>query len=268
MRRFLLVILCAGAAHGSDDTTVALPGGAEMPMVWIAAGKFTMGSPASEPFRDGDEGPPHEVTISRGFYLGKHVITQKQWESVMGTSPWVGQPLVQPNPNHPAVYISWDDVDSFLQRLNQKSGQEVYRLPTEAEWEYACRAGTATVWSCGDQRERLGEYAWYRQEDVSDGWMTHVGPEHAQPVGTKQPNPWGLFGMHGNVYEWCRDWYAPDYYANSPATDPTGPAAGSTRVTRGGSFGADAWALRSANRLQEAPDSRGYSLGARVLMSR
>ena len=268
MRRLLLLFLCAGASYASEEISVELPGGATMQMVWIEPGRFVMGSPASEPFRDGDEGPQHQVTISRGFYLGKYVITQAQWESVTETTPWSGQPLVQPNPDHPAVYISWNDVRSFIQQLNEKTGDEAYRLPTEAEWEYACRAGTVARWSCGDDPARLEAHAWYRKEDVSEGWLSHVGPEYAQPVGTKLPNPWGLHGMHGNVYEWCQDWYGPDYYRNSPNTDPQGPATGTTRVRRGGSFGADAWALRSANRLHEPPSTRGFSLGARLVRTK
>ena len=120
-----------------------------------------MGSPDTEPGRWLAEGPQHEVTISQGFYLGKFEVTQEQWESVMGTAPWPGQIFVQPNPLHPAVYISWNDMQAFIERLNEAAGEELYRLPTEAEWEYTCRAATTTRRSFGDEESQLADHAWY-----------------------------------------------------------------------------------------------------------
>ena len=238
-----------------------------MEMVWIEPGTFTMGTTEEQEQLLRDKGlwidwyenekPAHEVTISRGFYLGKYEITQAQWESVMGTMPWWEQVYVQSNPNHPAVYISWDDMQEFIARLNEAAGEEIYRLPTEAEWEYACRAGTTTRWSFGDDESQLGEYAWY----YDNTW--NVGLEYAQPVGTKLPNPWGLYDMHGNVWEWCRDWYGK--YTSDSQVDPTGPASGSARVVRGGSFGDDAQNARSAIRNYYSPGDRGGDLGARLL---
>ena len=159
-----------------DELTVVLPGGGRMTFVWIESGRFRMGSPALEVGRYDREGPQHEAMISRGFYLGKTEITQEQWESVMGTTPWEGEDYVESNPQHPAVYISWDDVQLFIGRLNAAAGEEIYRLPSEAEWEYACRAGTDTRWSFGDAESRLGNYAWYRD----NAW--DVGLQYAQPA--------------------------------------------------------------------------------------
>ena len=211
-----------------------LPGGVLMEFVWIEAGTFTMGSPLSESGRQSDEGPQHLVTISEGFWLGKYELTQGQWESVMGTRPWSGKVsqsgkgYIQSNPMHPAVYISWNDVQVLTDKLNQQEGSEVYRLPTEAQWEYACRAGTTTRWSFGDDKSRLGEYAWGRD----NAW--DVGEQYAHAVGTKLPNPWGLYDMHGNVFEWCEDRYGS--YTSGSQVDPQGPASGSSFVLRGGDF--------------------------------
>ena len=242
----------------TPELTVDLPGSVTMEFVWIEPGTFMMGSPDIESGRSSNEGPQHEVTLSQGFWLGKYEITQEQWESVMGTQPWSGQDYVQANPNHPAVYISWNEVQTFIHALNEAVGDSLYRLPTEAEWEYACRAGTTTRWSVGDDESRLGEYAWY----VENTW--DVGLEYAQPVGQKLPNPWGLYDMHGNVWEWCQDWY--DRYSSSAQTDPTGPALGTRRISRGGDFGNTYHGVRSALRNSNPPDgSRSYAIGTRVV---
>ena len=239
------------------ETIMVLPGGATMEMVWIKPGTFLMGSPEDEPGRENDEGPQHEVTVSRGFWLGKYELTQAQWESVMGTRPWSGMYYVWEKPDHPAVCISWDDMRTFIAKLNKAKGSEVYRLPTEAEWEYACRAGTTTRWSFGDDESLLGNYAWYD----ANAW--YVGKGYAHAVGTKLPNPWGLYDMHGNVYEWVQDWYGS--YFSDPQADPTGPTSGSDRVERGGCFGAGTQYARSAYRTRGPLGHRYYSIGARLL---
>ena len=244
-------------AANEQTITVDLPGGATMDMAWIEPGTFTMGSPASEPGRELHEGPLHEVIVGRGFHLGRYEITQGQWESVMGTQPWAGRSYVEPQPNHPAVYLSWYDVQGFIQRLNAAAGEALYRLPTEAEWEYACRAGTATTWSFGDSETGLGEHAWY---DVN-AWG--AGIHHAQPVGTRRPNGWGLFDMHGNAFEWCQDWHG--WYLAGGQLDPAGPADGTARVGRGGDFSAGAGRLRSAVRYGHAPELNTGASGARLL---
>jgi len=237
--------------------TVDLPGGATMDMVWIEPGTFTMGSPPSEPGRYPDEGPGHKVTIARGFYLGKYELTQGQWESVMDTRPWEGQQYVEENPNNPAVHIRWFDARNFAATLNEAAGAEIYRLPTEAEWEYACRADTTSRWSFGDDEEQLGEYAWYD----ANAW--NAGERYAHEVGRKRPNGWGLYDMHGNVWEWVSDWYGS--YTTDPQTDPTGPLGGSVFIVRGGSFNSHARHVRSAYRSTHELSVRLSRIGARLL---
>ena len=246
---------------GSDSANlVDLPGGAQMEFVWIAPGTFTMGSPPSDLYREEVEGAQREVTISRGFFLGKHEVTQAQWQAVMGTTPWAGRNYVRENPVHPAVYISWDDAQEFIHRLNQAAGDSLYRLPTEAEWEYAARAGTTTRWSFGDDEGRLGEYAWY----AGNAW--NAGENYGHPVGTRLPNPWGLHDMHGNVFEWTQDWHGP--YAEGSQTDPTGPATGAVRVVRGGAICCRPDHVRSANRGDGSPDYPAPTTGFRLLKIR
>ena len=260
----LSVVLVFAGATVADDTslseiTVMLPGGATMEMVWIPSGTFMMGAPESDTLRSVDEIPQHEVTITRGFYFGKYELTQEQWESVMGTRPWEGRDWVQDHPENPAVMISWDDVQAFIVTLNAAEGSDAYRLPTEAEWEYACRAGTMTWWSFGDDEEQLGEYMWY----YDNAWEKKE--EYAHPVGTKLPNPWGVYDMHGNVWEWVQDWYDRDYYQVSPKEDPPGPESGSGRVIRGGSFGDLARGVRAAYRHGRMPGARYADIGVRLM---
>ena len=248
----VLTVLIQGQGQGEtretgDIATFDLPGGATIEMVWIEPGTFLMGH----------EGDQHEVTLTRGFYLGKYELTQGQWESVMDTSLWSGQDSVQANPSHPAVYISWNDMQEFIGKLNQAEGTAVYRLPTEAEWEFTCRAGTTTKWSFGDDEGDLGNYAWERDN------AQNAGEQYVHAVGTKLPNPWGLYDMHGNVFEWCQDRYW--VYSSNAQVDPTGSSSGSFRVLRGGAFDYGAFFTRAANRYAYSPDSRNYSFGARLL---
>jgi len=240
-----------------EDPAFSLPGGATMAMVRVEPGTCTMAAPEDESGRYDREGPQHEVTISRGFWLGKHEITQAQWESVMGTCPWGRKAWAREDPNHPAVYISWNDVQAFIAKLNEAEGVEVYRLPTEAEWEVACRAGTTTRWSFGDDEGKLRHYAWYGD----NAW--NAGEKYAHAVGTKRPNPWGLYDMHGNVWEWVQDWYG--VYSSRSQKDPTGPASGSSRVYRGGSFINSARGVRSAVRYGSSPGLSGGGVGARLV---
>jgi sulfatase modifying factor 1 len=236
--------------------TADLLGGASMNFVWIEPGSFMMGSPTSERGRFPDE-TLHQVTLTKGFYLGKYEVTQRQWKSVMGTTPYAGQDYVQPYPNHPAVYVSWEDAQAFINKLNAAAGKPIYRLPTEAEWEYAARAGTTTRWSFGDDESQLGNYAWIS----ANAW--YAGERFAHPVGTKLPNPWGLYDMHGNVWEWCQDWDGD--YPTSAQIDPLGPSTGSYRMTRGGAFDFYARGARSANRDGSVPGRRGSYIGFRLL---
>ena len=251
------------AGGGGHPVLVAqLPGGVEMEFARIDSGAFLRGSPVTEPGRDADESPLREVRISRSFHLGRTEITQAQWEAVMGSRPWAGVEFVKEGPEYPAVNVSWDEVHGFASRLNALAGEELYRLPTEAEWEYACRAGTTTRWSFGDDPAQLGGHAWH----TGNTW--DAGMRHAQAVATRSPNPWGLHDMHGNVSEWVGDWYAADYYGHAPPTDPPGPAAGEQRVYRGGYFHHNGvQRLRSANRFFAPPKARAASIGARLLRS-
>ena len=161
VRHILLTSLVAAAPLYADpEVTVDLPGGAAMDFVWIEPGTFTMGSPESEEGRRDNEGPQHEVTIGHGYYLAKHEITQGQWRSVTGTTPWSGRNAAQEGATIPALYITWDDVQAMVSLLNEDARQLRYRLPTEAEWEYACRAGTTGRWSFGDDEEELWKHEW------------------------------------------------------------------------------------------------------------
>jgi formylglycine-generating enzyme required for sulfatase activity len=256
----LLAALIAGC--GGKEKTVKLPGDqVEMEFVWIEPGTFTMGSPATESGRFKDEGPQHQVRLTTGFWLAKYELTQAQWQAIMGSRPWSGQDYVQENPNHPATHISWTDTQLLLQRLNQAAGDKVYRLPTEAEWEYACRAGTATAWSFGDGASPLFDYAWY------DGNAQQTGQAYPHAVGTRKANPWGLFDMHGNVAEWCQDGGDPQYPATDQ-TDPMGPSNTAFRFVRGGGFNSGAQSTRSATRYDFPITDRGATLGARLVLTR
>ena len=239
--------------------TFTLLGGASLEMVWIEPGTFQMGSPDSERGRLSNEGPVHRVTISQGFYLGKYEVTQGQWESVMGTRPWQGEDNVRSGSDYPAVYVSWEDAQEFIRRLNTSLSGNLYRLPTEAEWEYACRAGTMTRWSFGDDESQLTHYAWYSD----NSW--DVGGRYGHSVGTKRANPWGLYDLHGNVWEWVKDRHRHDYYRSSPSVDPQGPSSGSRRVIRGGAYHNYAQELRSAIRTNNSPSRRRRNVGFRLL---
>jgi len=224
----------------------------------IPAGTFTMGSPEGEEGR-GDDEHQHKVTITKAFYMQTTEVTQGQWTAVMGTEPWKGKSYVKEGPNYAASYVSWDDAVAYCKKLSEKEGK-TYRLPTEAEWEYACRAGTKTAWSFGDDEKVLGDYVWYK-ENAAD----IVSEQYAHQVGLKKPNAFGLYDMHGNVFEWCHDYYGEDYYQQSPTNDPRGPASGASRVLRGGSWFNSSRFTRSANRNWLGADNRYYLFGFRLV---
>jgi len=209
---------------------VNLSGGVSLEMLEIPAGSFCMGSNNGS----SDEKPVHQVTINYSFYIGKYEVTQAQWQAVMGNNPssFKGE-IPGPLFNLPVEQVSWDDAQSFINKLNEGNDGFRYRLPTEAEWEYACRAGTT-----GDYAGNLSEMAWFAENSEN---RTHN-------VGEKQPNAWGLFDMHGNVWEWCQDWYH-ETYQGAP-TDGSAWLDGvqQARVLRGGSWLGDPANLRSANR--------------------
>ena len=241
----------AATTQPAKELALDLGNKVTMKLALIPAGKFTMGSPDSEKDRSSDEGPQREVTISKAFYMGVYTVTQEQYEQIMGKNPSHFK-----GAQNPVEQVSWDDAVEFCKKLSQKAGKTV-SLPTEAQWEYACRAGSKTRFSYGDDDDygKLGDYAWYSKN--SDG-KTHA-------VGQKKPNDFGLYDMHGNVWQWCSDWYV-ESYANANKTDPTGPASGSSRVLRGGSWYDYPDVCRSAHRLRCAPVIRNYVIGFRVSM--
>ncbi|MCC6694852.1 MAG: formylglycine-generating enzyme family protein [Candidatus Hydrogenedentes bacterium] len=221
---------------------------------WCPPGTFVMGTNIYETGRHGDEWP-RAVTLTKGFWLSKYEITQAQWEEVMGANPsqFVGA-------NNPVEYITWEDVRQFLVYLNYTKSTVTYRLPTEAEWEYACRAGTYTRYYWGDDPGDVeaNNYAWHG--------LNSSGQHH--PVGEKLPNDWGLYDMSGNVWEWCQDWYDADFYLSDslePVTDPQGPETGTQRVIRGGDWGQVVTQCRSGNRNYEGPNTIHPALGFRLL---
>jgi formylglycine-generating enzyme required for sulfatase activity len=248
----LLSLFLSGGASSARAAENAYTNGIGMEFVLIPAGSFTMG--ADKNFEDADdaETPQHPVSISKPFYLGKFEVTQEQWSAVMGNNPSNVKGL-----NNPVEQVSWNDVQVFITRLNKQEGHSRYRLPTEAEWEYAARAGTTSAYSFGDDADSLGRYAWYQD---NSGVETHA-------VGQKEPNAWGLYDMHGNVFEWVQDWYGARYYSNSPGADPKGPSSGEDRVIRGGGLDSDAWGCRSANRVEGAPKDPISDIGFRLALS-
>ncbi len=263
MRRYILLALIPVAAilcvcctkndegiRKNERLTVDLAEGVTMTFVKIPAGTFIMGTPVTELERNLDEDPQHEVMISKPYYLGLYEVTQKQWTALIDNNP-----SQYPGDNRPVEEVSWEDSQTFAQKMNEL-GQGRFRLPTEAEWEHACRAGTTTAFYWGEDTDRsqIADYAWY--EDNS-GKQTH-------DVGLKKPNPWGLFDMSGNVYEWCRDWHEKPY-STRYTTDPRGPKTGKKRIRRGGNWTVNAGSCRSGNRFDASPDLRSPGTGLRLL---
>jgi sulfatase modifying factor 1 len=267
----LLMVGCGGDGKSGSDSSESNQTSAEIPpaktdssaegkpfaipdlsmeMLWVKPGTFEMGSPSSEKDRL-DRETPHSVTLTQGFYLGKHEVTQSQWEKVMGSNP-----SRYKGADRPVEKVSWPDVTSFCNKLTASERTAgrlpagmTYQLPTEAQWEYACRAGTKTSFSFGDSLTS-------GQANISGG------PGETTAVGKYPGNSWGFHDMHGNVWEWCADRYG--IYPTVAATDPVGPADGSFRVLRGGSWGNTADYARSADRDWFEPAISYFSLGFRL----
>jgi len=222
--------------------------GESIAMVWIPSGEYEMGSPNDEDDRDNDESPVHRVNINYGFWMGKYEVTQAQWEAVTGNNP-----SRYDGDNRPVEQVSWNDIhEDFLSQIDDD-----FRLPSESEWEYACRAGTETRFYWGDDPgyNNIGDYAVYASNE----------PGGTAVVGTKRPNAWGLYDMHGNVWEWCEDYYH-DSYNGAPADGSAWNDNGSSRVLRGGSWYSNPRYCRSANRSRYYPDTRDLYSGFRLIL--
>jgi formylglycine-generating enzyme required for sulfatase activity len=309
-----LVLLTASASSRGGDTAespvlgqpwkLPLPNGATLEMVWIPPGVFTIGSPDSETLRRADEGPEMQVMISRGFWLGKTMVTIGQWKSVMGlgvraqldkmlqddtlydlggqrqtrrefmrfSRAQEARYLAGESDDLPVYFVSWLDAMEFCEKLNQigrASGTlpagYAFNLPTEAQWEYAGRAGTTGPTYSG---EALGHIAWFNANSpngyTGKGFNVSGRTGGPHPVAQLEPNAWGLYDMLGNVWQWCRDWYGP--YPGGSALDPTGPAFGEFRVNRGGSFGSAVRDERCANRAKNPPPEASAYRGFRLAL--
>jgi formylglycine-generating enzyme required for sulfatase activity len=278
------------------ERTIDLGNGVSLEMVLVPAGVFTMGDDTGQ----ADQKPAHDVTISNPFYLGKHEVTVAQFRQFVeatgyatdaekgigfdGAFGWDRSTMefkmnadyswqnagFKQSERHPVVNVSWNDAIEFCKWLSTKDAR-TYRLPSEAEWEYACRAGTTTSYMHGDDAEGVVKVG-----NVADAEFKSQFPEleaavrasdghaYTSPAGSFEPNPFGLYDMHGNVWEWCQDWYEPEYYARSASRDPEGPARGNERVYRGGGWFNCARGFQSSSRSAGLPDNRHLTLGFRV----
>ena len=230
--------------------------GIGMELVVIPPGTFTMGSPDYEKGRR-DEETQVSVTLTRAFQMSRTEVTQAQWRAVMKTTPWKGEWHVKEGADYPATYVSWEDAVSFCEKLSRRE-RKAYRLPTEAEWEWACRAGTKSAWSFGESEEELGQYAWF---GLNASQMKEL---HARRVGQMLPNGFGLSDMHGNVLELCGDWYGDKLVEGK---NPVGASSGSFRVFRGGGWTHTPAFCRSAHRDGFHPSIRNDRLGFRLVLS-
>ena len=221
-----------------------------MELVLIPAGSFRMGGDKKLEQAEDHETPPHIVKISKTFYMSKYEATQSQWSEIMNNNPSEFKEDIRP-----VERVSWNDVQEFIQKLNNKEETNKYRLPTEAEWEYAARADTESTYCFSSNIKILSQYAWYRKNSAG---KTH-------PIGQLKPNAWGLYDVHGNVHEWCQDWFDRNYYSQSPSNSPLGPSSGLAKVLRGGDWGSENWYCRCASRSLSSPDRRSNRLGFRLV---
>jgi formylglycine-generating enzyme required for sulfatase activity len=220
----------------------------EMRFIFMRPGEFLMGAEDGE----AHERPPHKVVLGKSFYIGAYTVTQREWRAAMGTEPWAGRDLVERGERFPAVYVNWEDAKAFLAKLNAADSNNYYRLPTEEEWEFAARAGTTSRFSFGDDETAFNAYGWYKQSAYD------AGVHHPLQVGTKRPNPWGLFDMHGNVWEWVEDWYYGPYSEERRGNPDE-------KVLRGGGFDFGAFGARSAFRNKLSPIRSNHVIGFRIV---
>ena len=260
----LLAAIAGASAQAADGLPRMVANSIGMTFALVPGGAFKMGSPENEPARREHEGPQRDVTVSHRFYLGVFPVTQGQYEKVMGRNPSHFDRSHGGGPDFPVETVTWHESASFCRKLGLLPEEEIngrtYRLPTEAEWEYACRAGTVTAYS-------FGATITPKNAHYAAAGVTGKSGGKTAPVGSSPPNPWGLHDLHGNVQEWVQDWYDEYYYIDGPAKDPPGPAQGALKVIRGGcwtSFGSD---CRSASRKPHAPDSPSNAIGFRVVMT-
>ena len=221
-----------------------------MEFVPIPMGSFKMGGHKSLEQAEDHETPIHTVRFSQSFLMAKYVVTQSQWYEVMKNNPSGFKDDLRP-----VETVSWNDVQAFITALNNRENADCYRLPSEAEWEYAARAGSVEAYAFDSETHALDQYAWYRKNSKN---QTH-------PVGLLAPNAWGLYDMHGNVHEWCQDWFDREYYAQSPSHAPCGPAKGLAKSLRGGDWGSEGWYCRCASRSLGSPDRLSNRVGFRLV---
>lgn len=258
MIRLLFVSLVAAFATLASNAAQAQPkdppknftNSIGMKFVWIPPGTFMMGSPMEEKGRDANE-PQHKVTLSKGFYMGIHLVTQEQWQAIMGNNPSNRKGVEK---NLPVEMVSWHDCQEFVKKLREKD-KKAYRLPTESEWESCCRAGTTTPFHFGQTISTF-------QANITEGKEQNVLRVTTTPVDRFAANAWGLHDMHGNLVQWTADWFGD--YPQKDVVDPQGPNKGDQRVLRGGSWGTYPQACRSAKRHRVEPGTRNYAIGLRV----
>lgn len=248
--------------NGDDKKELSISiGDIDFLLIYIDEGEYLMGSPKNMRHCSIDEQPLHCVKISRPFYLAKFPVTVSQWNSFSDFSPFGGRDYGARHDDAPATHISWMDAKEYIGNISRISGL-MFRLPTEAEWEYCARAGTSSMyyWGDDDSPEDIDKYAWNYHNTGK------MGIKNPQPVGRKLPNGFGIYDMAGNIWEWCEDWYNGDYYLMSPLYDPRGPKTGTRRSLRGGSWGDDTKYLRCGVRDSYFPDRRWYLNGFRLLL--
>ena len=270
MKSTIMLIICllAGCSQNQrhDDEAkadhqaeilVRNDNGLQMKLVWCPPGKFNMG-------------PKVVTTLTQGFWLGRFEVTQSEWKEVMQSEPWKEKLVTKEGADFPATWVSWNDATEFCCKLTGQERQAgrlsndwEYTLPTEAQWERACRAQTETIFSFGDDEKELGDYAWFR-----DNALMKSGEKYAHRVGQKKANPWGIYDVHGNVWEWCRDIYAEKLPGGSnPEVMPDENTKEVRRINRGGGWGGVADHCRSAFRMSDLPDYKSGNLGFRVALS-
>jgi formylglycine-generating enzyme required for sulfatase activity len=256
----LLIILApqAGVAGDKPHNRRTFTNSTSMRFMLIPAGSFMMGSPPDELGRGGDESQ-HRVTLTKGFYMGITEVTQGQWRQIMGNN---SSHFRDCGADCPVEFVSWNDCQEFIKRLNQREGGKKYRLPTEAEWEYACRAESTTAFANGSI---TGTGCGHDPNLDVMGWYCGNSGKKPHPVAQRKPNAFGLYDMHGNIWEWCQDWYGP--YLSGDVNDPTGPSSGSTRVLRGGGWHEDVAGCRSALRVGRSPTSSAGTMGFRLALT-